>query len=100
MPIDIYRAKARDFQIIDGKIMPSFSAIEGMGETAAELLEDAAKEGQFFSKDDMKARAKLSNTIIETLTRLGLLEGMPQSNQLSLFDFALSQNSEAENAKI
>lgn len=88
MPIDIYRAKARDFQIIDGKIMPSFSAIEGMGETAAELLEDAAREGQFFSKDDMKARAKLSNTIIETLTRLGLLEGMPQSNQLSLFDFA------------
>lgn len=87
MPIDIYRAKARDFQVIDGKIMPSFSSIEGMGETAAELLEDAAKEGKFFSKDDMKARAKLSNTIIETMTRLGLLEGMPQSNQLSIFDF-------------
>ncbi len=87
MPIDIYRAKARDFQIIDGKIMPSFSAIEGMGEMAADLLEDAAKEGHFFSKDDLRTRAKLSNTIIETLTRLGLLEGMPQSNQLSIFDF-------------
>ena len=87
MPIDIYRAKAKDFQIFDGKIMPSFTAIEGMGENAAELLEDAAKEGKFFSKDDLKARAKLSGTIIETMTRLGLLEGMPQSNQLSIFDF-------------
>ncbi|MBP3728642.1 MAG: PolC-type DNA polymerase III, partial [Lachnospiraceae bacterium] len=30
MPIDIYRAKADRFQIIDGKIMPSFASIGGM----------------------------------------------------------------------
>ena len=31
MPIDLYRAKADRFQIIDGKIMPSFASIAGMG---------------------------------------------------------------------
>ena len=34
MPIDIYTAKAHDFQIIDGKLMPSLDTIDGMGEKA------------------------------------------------------------------
>ena len=32
LPIDIYKAKATKFQIIDGKLMPPFSSIDGMGE--------------------------------------------------------------------
>ena len=31
MPIDIYRAKAHRFQIIEGKLMPSIDSIEGLG---------------------------------------------------------------------
>lgn len=31
VPIDIYRAKAKMFQIVDGKLMPSLASIEGMG---------------------------------------------------------------------
>ena len=38
--------KAKEFQVIDGKVMPSFSAIEGMGDKAAEMLEAAAKDGK------------------------------------------------------
>ena len=44
LPIDIYRAKATKFQIIDGKLMPPFSSIDGMGEKAAEAVEEAAKD--------------------------------------------------------
>ena len=86
MPIDIYRAKADRFQIIDGKLMPSFTSIEGMGLKAAESLEAAAKQGPFVSKDDLKDRAKLSKTIIEKMSDLGLLNGIPDSAQFSLFD--------------
>ena len=86
MPIDIYRAKADRFQIIDGKLMPSFMSIEGMGQKAAEGLEAAAKLGPFVSKDDLKDRAKLSKTIIEKMSELGLLNGIPDSAQFSLFD--------------
>lgn len=87
MPIDLYRAKAKDFQIIDGKIMPSFNSIEGMGDKAAEALEEAAKEGKFLSKDDLRERSKVSKTVVEAMTDLGLLDGMPDGNQLSIFDF-------------
>ena len=40
LPLDIYKAKATKFQIIDGKLMPPLSSIEGMGEKAAEAVEE------------------------------------------------------------
>ena len=85
--IDLYKAKARSFQIIDNKIMPAFKSIEGLGDKNADMIEDEAKLGTFISKDDFRQRTKTSQTIMETMTRLGILEGMAESNQLSIFDF-------------
>ena len=87
IPIDIYKAKARSFQIIDGKIMPSFKVIDKVGEVAGEGIEIAARAGEFLSKDDLRARAKVGQTVIDKLNDLGLLGSMAHSNQLSLFDF-------------
>ena len=86
MPIDLYRAKAVDFQIIDGKIMPSFVAIEGLGDTNAVKIEEAAKNGPFVSKDDFKERTKTSQTNIDKMTALHILDGLPDANQISIFD--------------
>ncbi len=87
-PLDIYQAKATRFQIIDGKLMPSLGTIEGMGEKAAEAVEEAAKNGKFLSKDDFRERTKVSKTVIDLMGDLGILGDLPESNQLSLFDFA------------
>ncbi len=87
MPIDIYKAKARNFQIIDGKIMPSFKVIDKVGEVAGEGIEIAARDGTFLSKDDLRQRAKVGQTVIDKLSDLGILGKMAESNQLSLFDF-------------
>ena len=87
IPIDIYKAKARSFQIIDGKIMPPFKVIDKVGEVAGEGIEIAARAGEFLSKDDLRARAKVGQTVIDKLNDLGLLGSMADSNQLSLFDF-------------
>ncbi len=87
MPIDIYRAKADRFQIIDGKLMPSLSSIDGMGEKAAEGVVDAAAEGPFLSREDFRNRAKVSKTLCDLMADMGLLGSLPESNQLSLFDF-------------
>ncbi|MFW5667906.1 MAG: PolC-type DNA polymerase III [Acetivibrio ethanolgignens] len=87
MSIDLYRAKARHFQIIDGKIMPSLSSIDGMGDKAAEAVVDAAAEGKFLSQDDFRQRSKVSTTIVDKMVELGILEGLPISNQMSLLDF-------------
>ena len=85
MPLDIYRAKARDFQIIDGKLMPSLSSIDGLGEKAADAVVDAVKDGPFLSVD-FSSRTRVNGTICALMSDLGLLKDLPQSNQLSLFD--------------
>ncbi len=85
-PIDIYSAKAHHCQIVDGKIMPRLDCIEGLGDKAADGVTDAVKDGAFLSIDDFTARTKVSKTNTDHMVELGLLEGLPQSNQLSLFD--------------
>jgi DNA polymerase-3 subunit alpha (Gram-positive type) len=89
MPIDIYRATAQRFQVIDGKIMPSFASIDGMGDKAAESMELAAKDGPFVSREDVKNRAKLSQTLVDKMAELGLFGDLPESNQYSLFDLGM-----------
>ena len=84
--LDVYKGKANRFTIVDGKLMPSFLSIDGMGEKAAENVEEEAKKEKFLSKDDFRERTKVSKTIVDTMCRLGILEGLPESNQLSLFD--------------
>ena len=86
MPLDIFRAHSRNFQIFDGKIMPSLSSIDGLGEKAADAIMEAAKDGPFLSKDDFRIRTKVSKTVIELMSDLGLLGDIPESNQISIFD--------------
>ena len=84
--LDIFRAHSRNFQIIDGKVMPSLSSIDGLGEKAADAIMEAAKDGPFLSKDDFRSRTKVSKTVIDMMSDLGLLGDIPESNQISLFD--------------
>ena len=86
MPIDIYVADDIRFQVIDGKIMPSLASIEGMGEKAAKQLKDAAGKGKFISKEDLQVHSKIGKSAIDKLSELGILDGMPDTNQLT-FDF-------------
>ena len=87
-PIDVYRAKPDRFQVIDGKLMPSLSTIDGMGDKAAEAVVEAVKDGPFLSKDDFWQRTKVSKSVIDVMDDLGILGDLPESNQLSLFDFS------------
>ena len=89
MPLDIFRAHSRNFQIIEGKIMPSLNSIDGLGEKAADAVMEAAKDGEFLSKDDFRVRTKVSKTVIELMDSLNLLGDLPETNQISLFDFAI-----------
>lgn len=91
LPIDIYRADAERFQIMDGKIMPALCSIEGLGGKAAAQVQEAAKEalkvGGFSSKDNLREMAKIGKSTIEKFTQLGLLNDIPDSDQFSLFDY-------------
>ncbi len=87
LPMDLYRSDARYFQIVDGKLLPPFTSIDGMGDKAAETLAIAAAEGEFLSKDDLRERGKISKTLVDLLEDLNIISGLPESNQLSFFDF-------------
>jgi DNA polymerase-3 subunit alpha (Gram-positive type) len=84
--IDIYKAHANRFQIIDGKLMPALNTIDGLGDNSAIAVVEAVKDGPFLSKDDFRQRTKVSQTNIELMSDLGLFGDLPDSNQLSLFD--------------
>lgn len=85
--IDIYRSKANRFQIVDGKLMPSFATIDGLGDKAAEMIEDEAGKGPFLSREDFKNRCKVSANTVDAMARLGLMGDLPHTNQISLLDF-------------
>jgi DNA polymerase-3 subunit alpha (Gram-positive type) len=84
--LDIFVAHSRNFQIVDGKIMPSLNSIDGLGEKAADAIMEAAKDGPFLSKDDFRSRTKAPKNVIDLMSDLGLLGDIPESNQISLFD--------------
>ena len=87
LPIDIYTSEPHHFQIVDGKLLPALNTIDGLGDNAAVAIAEAAKDGPFLSKDDFRQRTKVSKTTIELMSDLGLFGDIPESNQLSLFDF-------------
>ena len=86
-PIDIFTAQSRSFQIVGDKLMPSINSIEGLGEKVADAIVEAAKDGPFLSKEDFRERTKASKPIIDMMDSLNLLGNLPETNQLSLFDF-------------
>ncbi|MBB6449273.1 DNA polymerase-3 subunit alpha (Gram-positive type) [Geomicrobium halophilum] len=83
--ISLYRSEARTF-IVDGDTLtPPFSALEGVGANAAQNIVDAREKGEFLSKEDLQQRSKATKNVIQHLDANGCLEGLPDSNQLSLF---------------
>ncbi len=86
LPIDIFKVKSREFQVIGDKIMPSLTSIDGMGEKAADQIVESAKDGPFLSRDDFRQRTKCPQTVIDKMADMGLLGDLPESNQMSIFD--------------
>ena len=87
VPIDIFSARARAFQIVGDRLMPSLNSIDGLGEKAADAIVEAARDGAFLSRDDFRQRTKVSKTVVDLMAGLNLLGDLPESNQISLFDF-------------
>ena len=85
LPIDLYKSHWKNFQIEDGKIRPPFNSIPGMGPIAAESLYNTAKKEEFMCIDEIRQKAKVGDSIIELLREYGCLNGIPESNQISLF---------------
>ncbi|PAB61230.1 PolC-type DNA polymerase III [Anaeromicrobium sediminis] len=83
--VDIYKSHYSKFQIEDEKLLPPLIALQGVGENAAKSIYECKDDGEFISMEDLRTRAKVTKTVIETLRIHGCLKGLPETNQLSLF---------------
>ncbi|NME29738.1 PolC-type DNA polymerase III [Lactobacillus amylovorus subsp. animalium] len=84
--VDIDQSEATDFKILDKHtILAPFNAVPGLGDNAAKQIVAARAEKKFLSKEDLAKRGKVSQTIMNYFEDNGVLEGMPDENQLSLF---------------
>ena len=85
LKVDLYKSDATKFLIVDNALRPPLSSLQGVGVNAAKSIAEARKDGEFISKEDLRLRSKVSKTVIETLSNHGCLQGMSETNQLSLF---------------
>jgi DNA polymerase-3 subunit alpha (Gram-positive type) len=86
LPPDPEHSDSVRFLIENGKLRTPLAALAGLGANAASGIKEAFAESPFLSVEDLRLRAKLNKTAIEALGSVGALEGLPESNQISLFD--------------
>ncbi len=86
LPVDLYKSDASKFLIEENALRLPFTAIKGLGATAAETIVAARQEKEFFSKEDILRRTKISKTILEQMDQMGCTAGLPNSEQVELWD--------------
>ena len=85
LPIDLHKSHATKYLVEDGKMRLPFGALSGVGDKAAESLYEAAQAGNYISKQEFGAEAGVSKTIIQTLSDMGVLDELPDTNQMTMF---------------
>jgi len=85
LPIDLYKSKAREFQIVGDALLPPLASVPGIGISAAESIVAAREAGEFTSIEDLRRRSGATKTVIEALAEHGCLEGLSETDQLTLF---------------
>ncbi len=84
--IDLEKSDARNFVIEGRSLIAPFRAVPSLGQNVANQIVAAREDQSFLSKEDLAKRGKVSKTVIEYMSENGVLDGMPDENQLSLFD--------------
>ena len=85
-PMDIYESDALKFNLKDGKLLPPFVSVAGLGETAALDIAEGRKGKTFLSIEEFAAACpKVSKTHIENLKAAGVFGSLPDTSQISLF---------------
>jgi len=87
--LDIYKSAARKFTVTPDGLLPPLCSIQGLGENvAANIVAARSQNGaprEFITIEDFRERTKINKTVIELLRKNHILDGLPETNQLSLF---------------
>ena len=87
LPVSVYESDALKFLPRDGKLLPPFVAISGLGENAAKDIAEGRRGKTFISIEEFAAACpKVSQTHIETLRAAGAFGSLPMTSQVSMFE--------------
>ncbi|MDD6240283.1 MAG: PolC-type DNA polymerase III [Eubacteriales bacterium] len=86
-PLNVMTAEATNFTIDEKKnqVIPSLTCVNSLGASLAEQIVSARKESPFTSVEDLKQRGRVGDKMVDTLRKLGALEGLPEDDQMTLF---------------
>ena len=83
---DLYKSNATTWVVIDDfTALAPFNSIDGLGDVVAKKIVEERDKKEFFSLEDLQNRAKISQTVTDKMRLMGILDGMPETSQLSLF---------------
>ena len=86
-PVNIYESSATEYLLAeDGEILPPITSLPGVGQSAAEAFVASRQGGKFISQDDM-LRRKVPKSLIATFEKLGCINDLPKTSQVTLFEF-------------
>lgn len=84
---DLYMSHPTKFLVDkDGGVLPPLAAVDDVSEAMALDIGKERDEGEFISVEDLKQRTCVNKNAIASLKRLGIVEGIQEENQISLFD--------------
>ena len=85
-PISLTKSDSKNFLVSsEGHLIPPFRTIDGLGDTVSKTIVEEREKREFLSIEDLQVRGKLSSTLIEKMRDMHILDGLPESSQLSLF---------------
>ncbi|WP_276839802.1 PolC-type DNA polymerase III [Anaerovibrio lipolyticus] len=85
--VDLYKSGATRFQMVteENAVLPPFTTLNGLGAVDARAIVEGRKSGPFLSIENLKKRTGINKTSIEALRTHGCLDGMDESDQMTLF---------------
>ena len=87
-PISLEKSDATRFVVDtehENTLIPPFKTIDGLGLTVAKTIVEERDKQPFLSKEDLQKRGKVSKTLTDKMVEMGIVNELPDSNQLSLF---------------
>ncbi|NMB39192.1 MAG: PolC-type DNA polymerase III, partial [Firmicutes bacterium] len=85
LPVDLYKSDPRRVLPMENRLLLPLASLDGVGLNAAQSIANARMDGEFLSIENLRQRTKATKTVIEALQNHNCLNGMPETNQLSLF---------------
>lgn len=86
LPVDLEKSDPIRFQVEENGLRMPFVSIPQLGEKVAQSIAEERTRSRFLSVRDLEQRTHVSSTVTRMMREMGILDGLPESNQLSIFD--------------